>query len=152
MFNSDIQVGNKGENIIYDYLMNHPSTDNVINVSKSWWFQQFDIDFIQIDKNGSVNKIEVKTDRLADKTGNMIYEIYSDRRTCSQGCFEKTQADYILYYLINTKILYIFDTQELRAWVHKHKDKLWQTCMGDFAIGYVIPLNDLKNIYIKEKL
>ena len=152
MFNTDIQVGNKGENIIYDYLMNHPSTDNVMDVSKSWWFQQFDIDFIQIDKNGSVNKIEVKTDRMADKTGNMVYEIYSDRRTCSQGCFEKTQADYILYYLINTKVLYIFDTQELREWVHKHKNELWQTCMGDFAIGYVIPLNDLKNIYIKERL
>ena len=152
MFNSDIQIGNKGENIIYDYLMNHPSTDNVMDVSKSWWFQQFDIDFIQIDKNGSVNKIEVKTDRMADKTGNMVYEIYSDRRTCSQGCFEKTQADYILYYLINTKVLYIFDTQELREWVHKHKNELWQTCMGDFALGYIIPLNDLKNIYIKEKL
>ena len=89
---------------------------------------------------------------MADKTGNMVYEIYSDRRTCSQGCFEKTQADYILYYLINTKVLYIFDTQELREWVHKHKNELWQTCMGDFAIGYVIPLNDLKNIYIKERL
>ena len=152
MFDTDIQVGNKGENIIYDYLINHPSTDNVMDVSKSWWFQQFDIDFIQIDKNGSVNKIEVKTDRMADKTGNMVFEIYSDRRTCSQGCFEKTQADYILYYLINTKVLYIFDTQELREWVHKHKNELWQTCMGDFALGYIIPLNDLKNIYIKEKL
>ena len=104
-FITDNNVGRKGENIIYNYLMNRPSTDNVMDVSKSWWFQQFDIDFIQIDKNGSVNKIEVKTDRMADKTGNMVYEIYSDRRTCSQGCFEKTQADYILYYLINTKVL-----------------------------------------------
>ena len=152
MFNTDIQIGNKGENIIYDYLMNHPSTDSVVNVSNDMWFQQFDIDFIQVDGNGGVNKIEVKTDRLADKTGNMIYEYWSDRRIFSVGCFEKTQADYIFYYLINTKVLYIFNTQELREWVHKRKDKLWQTCMGDFALGYVIPLNDLKDIYIKEKL
>ena len=152
MFNSDFQVGNKGENIIYDYLMNHPSTDSVVNVSNDTWFQQFDIDFIQVDGNGDVNKIEVKTDRLADKTGNMVYEYWSDRRTFSIGCFEKTQADYIFYYLINTKVLYIFNTQELRKWIYKRKDKLWQTCMGDFAIGYVIPLNDLKDIYIKEKL
>ena len=33
MFNSDIQVGNKGENIIYNYLINHPSTDSLIDVS-----------------------------------------------------------------------------------------------------------------------
>ena len=151
-FHKDNIVGQNGENIIYDYLMNHPSTDSVINVSNDTWFQQFDIDFIQVDGNGGVNKIEVKTDRLADKTGNMVYEYWSDRRTFSVGCFEKTQADYIFYYLINTKVLYIFNTQKLREWVHKRKDKLWQTCMGDFALGYVIPLNELKDIYIKEKL
>ena len=152
MFNSDVQVGNKGENIIYDYLMNHPSTDNVMDVSKSWWFQQFDIDFIQIDKNGSVNKIEVKTDRMADRTGNMVYEVYSDRRNYTKGCFEKTESDYIFYYLINTNILYIFDTQELREWVLEHQHNLKLVDMGDYALGYIIPLNDLKDIYIKEKL
>ena len=152
MFNSDVQVGNKGENIIYNYLINHPSTDSLVDVSNDKWFQQFDIDFIQIDGSGEVNKIEVKTDRLADKTGNMVYEYWSDRRTFSAGCFEKTQANYIFYYLINTKVLYIFNTQELREWVYKHKNELWQTCMGDFAIGYIIPLNDLKDIYIKERL
>ena len=151
-FNLDIQIGNKGENIIYDYLWKHKSTLKIVDVSKDKWFQQFDIDFLQIDTEYNINKIEVKTDRLADKTGNMVYEYWSDRRTYSAGCFEKTQADYIFYYLINTKVLYIFKTQELQEWVHKHKDKLWQTCMGDFAIGYVIPLNDLKDIYIKENL
>ena len=151
-FHSDNEIGNKGENIIFNYLLNHPSTINLIDVSKDKWFQRFDIDFIQIANNGSVNKIEVKTDRLADKTGNMVYEIWSDRRIYAKGCFEKTEADYIFYYLINTKVLYIFNTQELRTWVNKHKNKLWQTCMGDFAIGYVIPLNDLKEISIKERL
>ena len=152
MFNSDVQVGNKGENIIYDYLMNHPSTDNVMDVSKSWWFQQFDIDFIQIDGDGDVNKIEVKTDRMADRTGNMVYEVYSDKRFYTLGCFEKTKADYIFYYLINTNILYIFNTQELREWVLEHQHNLKLVDMGDYALGYIIPLNDLKDIYIKEKL
>ena len=64
MFNSDIQVGNKGENIIYNYLINHPSTDSLIDVSKDKWFQQFDIDFIQVT-NDEINKIEVKTDKIA---------------------------------------------------------------------------------------
>ena len=151
-FNSDIQIGNKGENIIYNYLLNHPSTDNLIDVSNDKWFQQFDIDFIQIDGGGDVNKIEVKTDRLADKTGNMVYEIYSDRRTYAKGCFEKTQANYIFYYLINTNILYIFDTQELREWILKHQHNLKLVEMGDFALGYIIKLNDLKDISIKIKL
>ena len=150
-FHSDNEIGNKGENAIFNYLLNHSSTINLINVSKDKWFQQFDIDFLQVTKD-EINKIEVKTDRLADKTGNMIYEVWSDRRIYAKGCFEKTEADYIFYYLINTKVLYIFNTQELRTWVNKHKNKLWQTYMGDFAIGYVIPLNDLKEISIKERL
>lgn len=150
-FHADNEIGNKGENAIFNYLLNHSSTINLIDVSKDKWFQQFDIDFLQVTNNG-INKIEVKTDRLADKTGNMIYEIWSDRRIYAKGCFEKTEADYIFYYLINTKVLYIFNTQELRTWVNKHENELWQTCMGDFAIGYVIPLNDLKEISIKERL
>ena len=152
MFNSDVQIGNKGESIIYDYLINHPSTFNVINVSNDVWFQQFDIDFLQVTTDYDVNKIEVKTDRMADRTGNMVYEIYSDRRTYTKGCFEKTEADYIFYYLINTNILYIFNTYELRQWVEEHRNKLRLANMGDCALGYIIPLNDLKEIYIKERL
>ena len=151
-FITDIKIGNNGEDIIYNYLLHHSSTKIVVNVTNDEWFQQFDIDFLQITKDNQINKIEVKTDRMADRTGNMVYEVYSDRRTYTQGCFEKTEADYIFYYLINTNILYIFNTQELREWVHKHKDKLWKTYMGDYAIGYVIPLSNLKDISVKVRL
>lgn len=150
-FHSDNEVGNKGESIIFNYLLNHSSTINLIDVSKDKWFQQFDIDFLQVTNNG-INKIEVKTDKLADKTGNMIYELWSDKRTYAKGCFEKTEADYIFYYLINTNILYIFNTQELREWILKHKNILKKVNMGDYAIGYIIKLNDLKNIRTKIKL
>lgn len=151
MFNSDVKFGSNGEGIIYNYLLSHPSTVNVIDVTDDKWFQQFDIDFIHVTDD-EVNKIEVKTDRIADKTGNIVYEIFSDKRFHTKGCFEKTHADYIFYYLINTKILYIFNTQELRQWVYEHRDKLRLANMGDYALGYIIPLNDLKDIYIKERL
>ena len=150
-FHKDNIVGQNGEYIIYNYLSNHSSTINLIDVSKDKWFQQFDIDFIQVT-NDEINKIEVKTDRIADKTGNMVYEIYSDKRFYTLGCFEKTEADYIFYYLINTNILYVFDTQELRKWVLEHQHNLKLVDMGDFALGYIIKLNDLKDISIKIKL
>ena len=150
-FHKDNIVGQNGEYIIYNYLSNHSSTINLIDVSKDKWFQQFDIDFIQITNDG-INKIEVKTDRIADRTGNMVYEVYSDKRFYTLGCFEKTEADYIFYYLINTNILYIFDTQELREWVLEHQHNLKLVDMGDFALGYIIRLNDLKDISIKIKL
>ena len=150
-FHSDSEIGNKGENAIFNYLLNHSSTINLIDVSKDKWFQQFDIDFLQVTNNG-INKIEVKTDRLADKTGNMVYEIWSDRRIYAKGCFEKTEADYIFYYLINSRTLYIFNTKELREWVLKHTNNLKQINMGDNAFGYVIRLSDLKDISTKIKI
>ena len=151
-FHYDSKIGNKGENIIYDYLLNHPSTIKLMDVTKDEWFQQFDIDFIQQDIFHNINKIEVKTDRLADKTGNMVYEIWSDKRTHSKGCFEKTEADYIFYYLINTRILYIFKTIDLRAWVRLHASSLKYADMGDNAFGFIISLNDLKDINTKIKI
>lgn len=151
-FHTDNKIGNKGEDIIHNYLWKHKSTLKVIDVTKDEWFQQLDIDFIWQDTEYNIFKIEVKTDRLADKTGNMVYEIWSDKRTHSKGCFEKTEADYIFYYLINTNILYIFNTQELREWVLEHSDNLKQTDMGDNAFGYVIKLNDLKDISTKIKI
>ena len=151
-FHSDNEIGNKGENAIFNFLSIYPSTTAIIDVTKDAWFQQFDIDFIQQDIFHNINKIEVKTDRLADKTGNMVYEIWSDKRVHSKGCFEKTEADYIFYYLINTRILYIFKTIDLRAWVRLHASSLKYTDMGDNAFGYVISLNDLKDISTKIKI
>ena len=151
-FHSDNEIGNKGENAIFNFLSTYPSTTAIIDVTKDKWFQQFDIDFIWQDTEYNIFKIEVKTDRFADRTGNMVYEVYSDKRTHSKGCFEKTEADYIFYYLINSKTLYVFNTKELREWVLEHIDDLKQTDMGDNAFGYVIRLGDLKDISTKIKI
>lgn len=150
-FNADLQFGDIGETIIMNFIFNHPSTIKVINVSDDKWFQQFDIDFLQVTEDG-INKIEVKTDRIAHKTNNMVYELYSNKYSYTEGCFEKTQADYLFYYIIETNILYIFDIYELREWVYKNKDKLKLVNMGDCALGYLIKLKDLKDISIKIKL
>ena len=151
-FHSNNEIGNKGENTIFNFLLTYPSTTAIIDVTKDEWFQQFDIDFLWQDTEYNIFKIEVKTDTLADKTGNMVYEIWSDKRTHSKGCFEKTEADYIFYYLINTRTLYIFKTVDLRAWVRLHASNLKCTDMGDNAFGFIISLNDLKDINTKIKI
>lgn len=151
-FHSDNEIGNKGENAIFNFLSTYPSTTAIIDVTKDAWFQQFDIDFLWQDIEYNIFKIEVKTDTLADKTGNMVYEIWSDKRFYTLGCFEKTEADYIFYYLINTNILYIFNTQKLRKWVLEHQHNLKLMDMGDFALGYIIKLNDLKDISVKVRI
>ena len=72
------------------------------------------------------------------------------RNFSRSAAFRQFYAGFI--YLINTNILYIFDTQELREWVLEHQHNLKLVDMGDFALGYIIRLNDLKDISIKIKL
>lgn len=150
-FSDDSTFGKIGENIVANFLKKHKSTIDVIDVSNDKWFNNFDIDFLQITKNG-INKIEVKTDRIAHKTGNMVYEFISNKYASSIGCFEKTEADFLFYYLEKTKVLYIFDIQDLRNWVRSNKDNLKIVEMGDCAIGYLIKLKEVNDISIKIKL
>lgn len=143
--NKDFKRGKIGEDKIIDFLSSHKSTLQLIDVSYDKWFQQCDVDLLQITNNG-INKIEIKTDFMAHRTGNLAYETTSCKYTNTIGCFEKTCADYIFYYIINTNVLYIFDTLELRQWVEDNKDNLKLIEMGDMALGYLIKLNKLKNI------
>lgn len=147
-FNKDLTFGKSGENAIYDFLINHESTINVVDVSNDEWFQNFDIDFLHETKEG-INKIEVKTDRIADKTHNMVYEVTSNKYTSSLGCFEKTEADFLFYYIINAKMLYIFYMSQLREWVNENKQNLKLIEIGDCALGYLIKLKDVEHISAK---
>lgn len=147
-FNKDLSFGKDGEYIIYKFLCKHESTLDLINVSDDKWFQNFDIDYLQKTKNG-INKIEIKTDRIAHRTGNIVYEFISNKYCNSLGCFKKTEADFLFYYLYETKILYIFVIEELKEWVSQNKNKLKVVDMGDCAIGYLIKLKDLSDIYTK---
>ena len=151
-FRKDNKFGEIGENKISKYILSLPITMGIVDVSKDECFQQFDIDFLQITTDGDINKIEVKTDKIADKTGNMVYEKYSNKQYFTKGCFEKTKADYIFYYLININVIYIFNTQELIQWVWEHEHEYELVDMGDSASGYIIKLSDLKDISIKKKI
>ena len=139
-FNSDLQYGKAGEYIIYQYLLFQPNTSQLINVTDDEFFQENDIDFVWETVSGKVYKIELKTDRLAHKTGNIVYEYKSNKSYDTVGCFEKTKADYILYYIEKTNVLYWIKVESLREYIEKNKEKLSLVNMGDNAIGYLIPL------------
>lgn len=157
-FDKDIILGNVGEELTLKLLKQDKTITKIKDVRTERKFQKWDIDFI-IYKNDRKIKLEVKTDRLAFETGNIIYEKYSNIKYNSIGCFEKTRANYILYYILYTNVLYIINVLEFNFWVNSHKpNKLEVIRMGDNAIGYLFSLEELEEhsfiekVYLRERL
>jgi hypothetical protein len=157
-FDKDIILGNVGEELTLKLLKQDKTITKIKDVRTERKFQKWDIDFI-IYKNDRKIKLEVKTDRLAFETGNIIYEKYSNIKYNSIGCFEKTRANYILYYILHTNVLYIINVLEFNFWVNSHKpNELEVIRMGDNAIGYLFSLEELEEhsfiekVYLRERL
>lgn len=79
-----------------------------------------DIDYLVEFHDGTSQSLELKTDFTTYP--NFFYEEISAMETNSIGCFEKTEADRLMYYFIKLDLLYIFDMVEFRKWFHENKE------------------------------
>lgn len=148
----DFKTGEIGENITLSLLKNDKSISEIRDVRKDKKYQKRDIDFI-IKKDNKDIKLEVKTDARACSTGNIVYETYSNTKYNTVGCFDKTRANYILYYVLYTNVLYIIDINKFRLRIYSHKaGELVERQMGDHAKGYVFSLNELEQHDFMERV
>lgn len=114
-FKKSEKVGNRGEEAMLTYLKGMAGVDRVVDVRTDPHYRTIDVDFLAI-MDGKVCKVEVKTDTY--KSGNFFYETLSAMETNSLGCFEKTEADVLLYYFINQDRVYRFNMRAFRNWFH----------------------------------
>lgn len=145
-FENDLRFGETGEHVAWVQLLESPKTRQVLDVRKDKYFQEKDIDFLQLDFNNNVNKIEVKTDRQAHLTGNIAFETKSNS---NKGCLERSEADYVLYYLIETKETLLIDLPMLKGYIKQYNPK--EIVMGDNARGYLISIKDLIDYKVARK-
>ena len=116
-FNVSMELGKKGEEIIIQYLKNHPNTIDVIDVRDADCYRDNDIDLLWKNNKGTA-RVEIKTDKVI--SDYIFYETTSCIETKSVGCMLKTKCDYLFYYLIGTQVLYILRMEEDREWVKEH--------------------------------
>jgi hypothetical protein len=107
-------VGKLAVKEITRWLKCDPNTRKVINLENDPEYQAKDIDLLWRTPSGIVT-IEVKADRY-DKTGNFFFETVSNKETGTPGCFLYTEADFVYYYFIVTKKLYILPMPATRDW------------------------------------
>ena len=148
-FVDSLEIGKQGELIIKHFL--EQTFDIVADVSDIKEYQLQDIDYVCTKGNTSIT-IEVKTDTY--KSGNLYYEYYSCLERQTEGCMQKTKADIICYYFINTNELYILNTEQFRLWVNKNlsrfRPSLVTNIMGTkmfHSQGYCVPKKFLENTF-----
>ena len=143
MFSESLKEGESGEHVVWNLLQKQSNIRSVVDVRQDKTFQEQDIDFLVENINRQFTSIEVKTDFKAHETGNLVYELSSSNNI---GCFERTQAKYIMYYIPASKVVHMIDVEELRTFVYKNRPD--EVKMGDNATGFLIPLQEL----IKRKI
>ena len=149
MFEDSLKEGGVGEHTVWNLLTDNeknPDIRFVFDVRKDKNYQKMDIDFLVENTNRQVIPFEVKTDMQAHETGNIVYELTTSGNV---GCFVKTLAHVIAYYVPGNKQVHMIRVKKLREYVNKAN--LNEVRMGDNATGYLLPIEDLKNKGVIEK-
>lgn len=139
MFSDSLKTGEFGEHAIWNLFMKQSWVRSVIDVRSDKAFQEQDIDFLIEDVRRQFTPIEVKTDYKANETGNIAYELTTSG---NMGCFEKTKAKYIMYYIPGNETAHMIDVIKLRTYIHEKRPD--EIRMGDRASGFLLPIDDLK--------
>ena len=139
MFKDSLDEGGYGEHAIWNLFIKQPWVKSVVDVRDDKDFQEKDVDFLVEDRNRQFTPIEVKTDFRAHETGNIVYELTTSNHI---GCFEKTQAKYIMYFVPESREAHMIDVVAMRTYLQKvHPDEI---SMGDSATGFLLPITELK--------
>jgi len=104
---------------VEEFLRSCIKVIDVQNVEDAKEYQNQDIDLLCILEIGGSKKtvaIEVKGDTKAHRTGNFFFETVSNEALGTQGCFLKSQAHLLFYYLLETDRLYIFPMKKVQDW------------------------------------
>lgn len=139
MFSESLKTGEYGEHAIWNLFNKQPSVRNIVDVRKDKNFQEQDIDFLIEDMSRQFTPIEVKTDYKAHQSGNIAYELTTSGHI---GCFEKTKAKYIMYYIPGNETAHLIDVIELRTYIHEKRPV--EISMGDHARGFLLSIDELK--------
>lgn len=139
---------------IVGYLRQRPGTVEVRDVRADPEYRAADVDLLWTwqDQAGQLHttRLEVKADRW-HSTGNFFLETQSNKARDTPGCFLYTQADYLLYYFVGPRLLYILPMPDTRDWFLAHQDRFPEretsTPVGEgeqyLTVGRLVPIGEV---------
>ena len=127
------------------WLLRRPDTVALVNVEDDPIYQVADVDLLWSTARRTY-RIEIKGDRL-HQTGNFFLETTSNREQGTPGCFLYTEADFVFYYFVTPRLLYILPVRRTRAWflahLHEFAERSTRTPVAGGAyttVGRVVPI------------
>lgn len=177
----DLQMGyGEGEQMVQDFLRDSFGilTTNVGEQHVGWDLEvvAVDGDFLsksptKVDSSSVMKRfvskfgktIEVKRDRVSDRTGNFFYEVWSNMRVHNPGCISTSKADTIVI-VRNDEFIFVnrsffiswvvynlyMDTDVAQAWRKKTRGKkknnsdMRNSPISPHVRGVLIPIEDIK--------
>lgn len=143
--NEGIQVAHQAATDIEVWLRTQPETISIQNVELEPAFQQIDVDLIWTTHSGSYF-VEIKGDRW-HKTGNFFFETHSNLEKGTVGCFLYTQADWLFYYFVTPRTLYMLPMPTTRDWfvanIDRFRERSTKTSVrGNYytTVGRLVPI------------
>ena len=125
------------------------STFNNVNpiTDKGRQYTEGDFDAETSDSRRIV--LELKSE--AKHTGNLFLETHSsaDGNVSSPGWLFKLKADSLLYYFVDTKMLYAIHLPTLQKWAKEHLDEYRQVEQKKYSqqnrtVGSIVPISDIQ--------
>lgn len=143
--NQSLQVAKQATRDIERWLLSLSETVRIKNVEDDPEYQKVDIDLIWTNKSGSY-RIEIKGDTY-HKTGNFFFETHSNKERNTPGCFMYTEADFIFYYFVTSRVLYLLPIPTTRNWfidnINRFRERSTTTNVGNSyytTVGRLVPI------------
>lgn len=155
-FNGSNNDGKQGEEVIKRYLLNHsnsikclPNITKIDDVSDNKLYQVQDIDFLVICNKGNVS-VEVKTDLVAERTGNIFFETESVVENGTKGCLLVSKAEILVYYIPASHTAYFIDLPKFQKWFRDNSYKFPPKTVQNFSHttkGRLISIEKLEQMF-----
>lgn len=142
-FHSLLEQGKLTEIKIAKYFESNGFT--VEDLSDDDFYKDIDVDLMIINSNGNKQTLEVKSDEIMHRTGNIFIEHGMDRKTgWCLGWIKKCKAQLLCYHDNVTDVGYILDWIKVKNEITQHYNstKFWNTTDNCWGWGYLVPIEE----------
>ncbi|SMB96053.1 hypothetical protein SAMN00808754_1391 [Thermanaeromonas toyohensis ToBE] len=150
-FARQLKIGKAGERKLNGLWKNV----RIVDVSDDPGWRGTGIDRVLELVDGRKVPVEYKTDCIAHRTGNLVFEIISDDVTGTPGWGLASKAEYLVYLLEGTEEVYVIRLPALRRWVLKRVSS-FRTVEADNGVyrtvSLLVPLLELEGLPFVKKL
>lgn len=140
-----MRVARRATADITAWLRARPDTVALTNVEADPAYQRADVDLLWSTATRTY-QIEIKGDRQ-HQTGNLFLETESNHQRGTSGCFLYTEADFVFYYFVVPRHLYILPLPQTRDWflanLGRFAERSTRTAVGSHAyttVGRIVPI------------